>query len=163
MTKKKHLKNGMFMPADAIKSLRLELGNLLKEKLAAGVLFRFGYKCGEALVESDNPKILEESSVESALPKIWDVTGLGSISKIEEISEDEIIIEIIESTEAKVLGSSDAPSCDYTRGYLAGICSALTKKKFYSVETDCLSQNKKTCKFQLVVFPHRVYVPKKTR
>ena len=163
MTGKNPLKNGMFMPADAIKSLRLELSNLLKEKLAAGVLFRFGYKCGEALVDSDNPKSLNDSSMESALPKIWERTGLGSISSIHEISEDEIQIEIIESTEARILGTNDTPSCDYTRGYLAGICSALTKKKFYSVETSCLSQSEKSCKFELVVFPHRVYVPKKVQ
>jgi hypothetical protein len=31
------------IPGDAINSLRLELGNLLGRKLAAGVLFRFGY------------------------------------------------------------------------------------------------------------------------
>jgi predicted hydrocarbon binding protein len=162
MKKKKQMDTGMYMPAEAIKSLRMELANLLKEKLAKGVLFRFGYRCGEALVEgtgSENPKKLD---LVVSLPKIWKQTGLGSINKIEEVSENELEIEITDSMEAKVLGKSDVPSCDYTRGYLAGICSSLSKKKFYAIETECETQNRSSCKFNLVVFPHRVYVPKKT-
>ena len=161
MKKKKQMETGMYMPAEAIKSLRMELANLLKEKLAKGVLFRFGYRCGEALVEGANSENPKNSELIVTLPKIWKQTGLGSINKIEEVSENEIEIEINDSMEAKVLGASDIPSCDYTRGYLAGICSSLTQKKFYGVETECKTQNQASCKFHLVVFPHRVYVPKK--
>ena len=156
MKKSKDHKTNVYMPSEAIRSLRLELSNLLGEKLAAGVLFRFGYRCGEALVEqakSENPKDL---NIESALPKIWKQTSLGKITKIEETSEDEMEIIHEDSIEAKVQGTSESPSCDYTRGYLAGITSALTKKKFYCVETSCISGGNKSCTF------HRVLVPKKS-
>lgn len=162
MKKEKQIKTGMYMPAEAIKSLRMELTNLLKEKLAKGVLFRFGYRCGEALMDGMNSENPTNSELIVSLPKIWKQTGLGSIKKIEEVSENELEIQINDSLEAKVLGTSDIPSCDYTRGYLAGICSSLTQKKFYGVETECKTLDQASCKFHLVVFPHRVYVPKKT-
>jgi predicted hydrocarbon binding protein len=161
MKRDKKDKISVYMPSEAIKSLRLELSNLLGEKLASGVLFRFGYRCGEALIEeavTDNPKNME---IESALPKIWKQTNLGKITKIEEKTEDELEIEQEDSIEANLEGTSDSPSCDYTRGYLAGITSALTKKKFYCVETACISGGNKKCTFHLIVFPHRVLVPKK--
>jgi predicted hydrocarbon binding protein len=149
------------MPGEAVRSLRLELSNLLGEKLASGVLFRFGYRCGETLVDRTKSKITEKEGISQVLPSIWDKTGLGSITNIQEISEEEMMIEQKESMEAHAMGVTNEPSCDYTRGYLAGIVSVLTKKKHYSVETECISEQKKKCKFQLVVFPHKVYVPKK--
>ncbi len=150
------------MPEEAIKSLRTELSNLLGERLADGVLFRFGFRCGEALVERRISDNLENTDIHKTLPEIWSQTCLGDIVNIEEISEEEIEIEQEESTEAHVTGPSDTPSCNYTRGYLAGIASILTKKKFYCIETECISEGKDTCRFQLVVFPHKVYVAKKT-
>jgi predicted hydrocarbon binding protein len=151
----------IYMSGEAIKSLRSELSNLLGDKLAAGVLFRFGFRCGEALVERTMSKANIESGMGESLPGIWKQTGLGKIAKIEEISEEEVEIEQEGSTEAKIIGSAAEPSCDLTRGYLAGIATMLTKKKFYCVETDCISEGKDRCSFQLVVFPHKVYVPKK--
>lgn len=149
------------MPGEAVKSLRLELSNLLGEKLASGVLFRFGFRCGEALVERTKSKISEKEDMNQILPKIWKKTGLGSIINIEEISDEEMVIEYNESVEANFMGPTNTTSCDYTRGYLAGIASVLAKKKYYSVETECISEGKKRCRFQLMVFPHKVYVPKK--
>lgn len=151
----------IYMSGEAIKSLRSELSNLLGDKLAAGVLFRFGFRCGEALVERTISDANIESGMGEPLTSIWKQTGLGKIVKIEEISEEEVEIEQEGSTEAKVIGSAAEPSCDLTRGYLAGIATMLTKKKFYCVETDCISEGKDRCSFQLVVFPHKVYVPKK--
>lgn len=150
------------MPGEAIKSLRSELSNLLGEKLAAGALFRFGFRCGEALVERTKSNVTTENDMGEALPNIWAKTGLGKIVKVEEISEEEVEIEQEDSTEARAIGSATQPSCDYTRGYLAGIATMLTNKKFYCVETACISEGKDKCNFQLLVFPHKVYVPKKT-
>ena len=155
------LETFIYLPGEAIKSLRLELSNLLGEKLAAGALFRFGYRCGEALVE----RIMSDSAekgISEALHSIWGRTGLGKIVNIEEISEDEAIVEQEDSTEARAIESAEMPSCDYTRGYLAGVVNMLTKKKFYCVETACISEGKDRCEFRLVMFPHKVYVPKKS-
>jgi predicted hydrocarbon binding protein len=162
MKKAKEQKLNVYMPSEAIRSLRLELANLLGEKLASGVLFRFGYRCGEAMVEqmqTENPKNMK---LDKALPKIWKQTSLGKIMKIDEKNEDEMEIVQKDSIEANSEGTSSSPSCDYTRGYLAGITSALSNKKFYCVETSCISGGNKSCTFHLIVFPHRVLVPKKT-
>ncbi|UCF08338.1 MAG: XylR N-terminal domain-containing protein [Thermoplasmata archaeon] len=149
------------MPGDAITSLRSELSNLLGERLASGVLFRFGYRCGEGLAERLSSKETGSDNATEILPKIWQRTGLGTISQIKEISEDEMEVEIAGSTEALALGSAEEPICDCTRGYLAGVANWLSKKRFYCVEESCLSQGQKTCTFRLVVFPHKVYVSKK--
>lgn len=151
----------VYMPGEAIKSLRTELSNLLGEKLAAGVLFRFGFKCGEALMENTMSVANMKKGISEVLPRIWEQTGLGKIVDIEETSEEEVQIEQEASTEARAIGNADEPSCHYTRGYLAGIATILTEKKFYCVETMCISEGKDRCNFQLVVFPHKVLVPKK--
>jgi predicted hydrocarbon binding protein len=156
------LEDVMYMPGEAIMSLRMELSNLLGEKLAAGVLFRFGFKCGEALVErmkNINPK---KNDIEKILPKISNDIGLGKIVDMKRISEEEMVVELDRSTEANAMGDTSKPICDYTRGYLAGITSVFTNKKFYCVESECLSQGENRCIFHLVVFPHKVYLPKKT-
>ena len=149
------------IPGDAINSLRLELGNLLGEKLAAGVLFRFGYHCGEALGQQHVLDDADEVSISKMLPEIWVHTGLGSIVGVEEVSEDEMEVELEDSTEAVFAGTSSEPMCDFTRGYLAGVVNSVLKKKYYCIEASCLSEGASRCTFQMLVFPHKVYVGKK--
>ena len=105
------------------------MSNLLGEKLASGVLFRFGFRCGETLVDRTKSKITEKEGISQVLPLIWDKTGLGTITNIQEISEEEMVIEQKESMEAHVVGATNVPSCDYTRGYLAGIERFMFRKK----------------------------------
>ncbi len=150
------------IPGDAIHSLRLELSNLLGKKLAAGVLFRFGYHCGEALAGQHAPDDEAEVSITKMLPETWVHTGLGSVVRVQEVSEDEMEVELEDSTEAMFAGSSSEPVCDYTRGYLAGVVNRVLEKKYYCIETSCLSEGTPRCTFQMLVFPHKVYVTKKT-
>lgn len=152
----------IILPGEALKSLHLELSNLLGDKLAAGVLFRFGYRCGEAFIERVKLKASKKKGIGETILRIWSKTGLGNIVNIENVSEEELIIQQEGSIEARAIGSADVPSCDYTRGYLAGIANRLTEKKFYCVETECISEGNNKCHFQLLMFPHKVYVPKKS-
>jgi len=149
------------IPGDAIHSLRLELSNLLGKKLAAGVLFRFGYHCGESLAGGYVQGQAGDVSIAKLLEEVWVHTGLGTIAGVQEISEDEMELELEESTEALSAGSSAEPVCDYTRGYLAGVVNKVLGAKFYCVETSCMSQGAPRCTFQMLVFPHKVYVSKK--
>jgi predicted hydrocarbon binding protein len=149
------------IPGDAINSLRLELSNLLGKKLAAGVLFRFGYHCGEALAGQHVPDDAPEISISKLLPELWVHTGLGSIVGVQEVSEDEMEVELEDSTEAVFAGTSTEPMCDFTRGYMAGIVNRVMKKKYYCIEASCLSEGAPKCTFQMLVFPHKVYVGKK--
>ncbi len=153
----KTLEGIIYMPAEAINSLRSELSNLVGEKLAKGALFRFGYRCGEALIERVKPQDSTEKELSEVLPKVWGGTGLGKIVKIEEISDKEVIVEQEDSAEARAIGSAQMPVCDYTRGYLAGIANMLTKNKFYCVEEACISEGQNRCIFKLIMFPHKVY------
>jgi bacteriochlorophyll 4-vinyl reductase len=149
------------IPGDAIHSLRLELGNLLGKKLAAGVLFRFGYHSGEALAGQNVPDDDAEISIDTLLPDIWIHTGLGSIARVQELSEDEMEVELEDSVEAESAGSSSEPVCDYTRGYLAGVVNRVLGRKYYCIEKSCLAEGAPRCTFQMLEFPHKVYVTKK--
>ena len=84
---KESFESFIYLPGEAIRSLRSELSNLLGEKLSAGVLFRFGYRCGEAFVERMISEDSAKKGISESLLKIWGQTGLGEIVKIEEISE----------------------------------------------------------------------------
>jgi predicted hydrocarbon binding protein len=148
------------LPSDAIKSLRIELSNLLGKKLASGVLFRFGYRCGEALYEDFAPKDPEKVDLDGTFKELWNQTGLGRIVSIENISEEEIVVKIENSTESLSMGELMEPICDYTRGYLGGLASKITGNKYYCVESECAAKGDSICTFHLVMFPHRIYVPR---
>jgi predicted hydrocarbon binding protein len=148
------------LPQDAIRTLRLELENLVGEKIASGVLFRFGYKCGEPLSEFERPSDLEEKELQDVLKKFWKRTGLGAIVKVELVSDEETIVVLENSKEALSMGESQEPICDFTRGYLAGMLSRLSGEKHHCVESECIASGVENCKFHLVVFPHRIYIPK---
>jgi predicted hydrocarbon binding protein len=107
------------------------------------------------------PDEAAEVSLAKLLPEIWVHTGLGSIVRVQELSEDELEVELEDSTEAVFAGTSSEPMCDFTRGYLAGVMNRVMKKKFYCIEAPCLSEGAPRCIFQMLVFPHKVYVGKK--
>ncbi len=151
------------LPRDGIRSLRLELQNLVGEKITSGVLFRFGYKCGESLTEFEEPSDLKAKDFQDVLKKFWKHTGLGAIVKVESISDEETIVILENSTEAISIGESEEPICDFTRGYLAGISSRLSGEKHHCVESECKASGAENCKFHLVVFPHRIYIPKDSK
>jgi predicted hydrocarbon binding protein len=153
----------ILMPGEALRSLRTELCNLLEEKLSVGVLFRFGYRCGEALVERMQTTGEGTTDLEDNLKKYWERTGLGIIVSIEKITTEEVIVEQEMSTEALALEKGVTPSCDYTRGCMAGIANALTGRKYYCIESECISVGKDRCLFHLIEFPHRVYLPMKSK
>lgn len=148
------------LPSDAIRSLRLELQNLVGEKIASGVLFRFGYKCGEPLSEFEGSSDSKAKDFQDVLKKSWKQIGLGTIVKVERVSDEETIVTLENSTEALSIGESEGPICDFTRGYLAGMSSRLIGEKHHCVESECIAAGAENCKFHLVVFPHRIYIPK---
>ncbi|MEW5937884.1 MAG: DUF835 domain-containing protein [Candidatus Thermoplasmatota archaeon] len=126
------------MPGSALLSLREELQIALGEANSREALFRYGMRCGEALVK--NLGITAGlDDFKGILQSLWFEVGL-SRPYIEKVDEGEIVVMFDESLE-----SSPQNSCDFTRGYLAGVTSGLLGRKYGCIETTCRSDGSEFC------------------
>jgi predicted hydrocarbon binding protein len=137
------------MSGDALRSLNDELQIQVGDVEAGALLERYGFRCGESLVQSvgytcDNIEELEET-----LPGLIIETGLGR-AVTRSITADEIIIEFEESIEASHLGMKEHASCNFTRGYLAGVISSLLDKKYDAIEESCQCRGDPLCVHKIV-------------
>ncbi len=135
----KEIGNPFFiMPGSALLDLREEL-ELIEDKEASETLERYGYRAGVGLIKTLKVKADDMDQLADMLPQIWMETGLSRISLLE-ISEKEIKAGFEESLEA-----AHGRRCDFTRGYLAGITSTLTGRRFEATEIECTSTGAKQC------------------
>lgn len=126
------------MPGQAIVDLREEL-ELIEGEEAGETLQRYGFRAGMGLVKSLGIEASDFEQLAEVLPQLWAETGLSRITE-EHVTDKEITITLEESIEA-----AHGRKCDFTRGYLGGIVSALMRKKYNAVERDCASQGKTSC------------------
>jgi len=136
------------MPSEGLKNLREELEFMFGKDMTKGVLFRFGFKSGESLAKKLGLPFTSDAELPQLLDEIWQEIGVGKI-KVSDSSGEKIVVEFIESIEADVLGATGKPSCDFTRGYLAGTLSGLTNRKYYSNEDMCIAAGDKYCRHTL--------------
>ncbi len=131
------------MPAAALLSLREEL-DLISEGRAGETLERTGFKAGMTLVSTLDvpPPSLENFS--EVFTQLWSESGL-SRTKVVRVSADEIVVTFDESAEA-----ARGYKCDFTRGYLAGIVTALLGRRYKASELVCMSQKAERCVHHLV-------------
>jgi predicted hydrocarbon binding protein len=137
------------MSGDALRSLNDELQILIGEQAAGELLERFGFRCGEGLVQSIGYTCEKIEELKDTLPGLMIETGLGR-SKTTKITEDEIIIEFEESLEALAKGKSDKARCNFTKGYLAGVLSTLFDARFDGTEDSCTCKGDGVCIHRLV-------------
>ncbi|MBA3045105.1 MAG: DUF835 domain-containing protein [Candidatus Thermoplasmatota archaeon] len=137
------------MGGNALRSLHDELQILLGEKDASSLLERYGYRCGEGLVQSIGYTCDNIEEMEDILPGILIETGLGR-AVTRKITQDEIIIEFEESVEANHLGKKTGIGCNFTRGYLAGVISSLVDARFDGFEDKCLCRGDEFCLHRIV-------------
>lgn len=133
------------MPIAALKTLRKELDRLLGDEVSATILFRHGYLSGRELGEKLDIKMDMETIVKE-LGNIWAEVGIGRMVNTR-LNNGSIIIVITHSPEVRV--SKSRPYCDFTRGYLSGLVSALTHMKYMGTEEECASVNGERCVFVL--------------
>jgi predicted hydrocarbon binding protein len=135
----KEIGNPFFiMPGSALLDLREEL-ELIEDKAASDTLERYGYRAGVGLIKTLKVKVDDLQQLDDMLPQIWMETGLSRINHLE-ISEAEIKAGFEESLEA-----AHGRKCDFTRGYLAGITSTLTGRRYQATEIECASTGAKQC------------------
>lgn len=131
------------MPGIALSHLREELEIVEGDQRARLMLYRYGQRCGRALVESFGLSCSDLGEVKSVVEPIWMEAGLSRL-KIESIEEGEIVVNLEESVEA-----ADGHTCDFARGYLSGIVSQLTSKRYEADEVECASSGYMSCVIQV--------------
>ncbi|UCG70321.1 MAG: hypothetical protein JSV09_04700 [Thermoplasmata archaeon] len=145
---KKSVTAFFIMPAEALVTLREELSPLASELAVRAILFRYGFRSGEACLQSMDIKTTKDEMLPDILPNLWDEIGLGRLILIDNVKEG-FTLELSESIEANVIGNIGQSSCDFTRGYLAGMVSHLSKKKYHCREERCISKGDDHCTFHL--------------
>jgi predicted hydrocarbon binding protein len=126
------------MPGQAIMDLREEL-ELIEGEEAGETLQRYGFRAGMGLVKSLGVYASDFEQLAEILPPLWAETGLSRIVE-EHITDKEMTITFEDSIEAE-----HGRKCDFARGYLSGIVSALAKRRYNAVENECVSQGKANC------------------
>ncbi len=131
------------LPASALNSLREEL-ELLAGDWAGETLERTGFRAGTSLVESlDIPPALLGDFAE-VFVQLWSEGGLCR-TEVEKVTRDEIVVSFSGSVEATY-----GRRCDFTRGYLEGITSALLGQRYQATEVSCVSQGADRCLHRLL-------------
>jgi len=136
------------MPTDVMKGIHDELEEVLGPLIAPSILYRSGFRSGQAVVKKLDISELDEDTIEVKLPNLWIQIGLG-IFELKEITKEHIIVECSESNEAQALDRKTKPSCHLTRGYLAGILSDARGVTHACDETDCIAMGSDHCIFKL--------------
>ncbi|MFY9606041.1 MAG: DUF835 domain-containing protein [Thermoplasmata archaeon] len=150
------------MPGIALAHLREELEIVEGDQRARLMLYRYGQRCGRALVSSFGLSCADLTEVKSIIEPIWMEAGLSRL-RIESIEPSEMIVNLEESVESK-----EGNSCDFGRGYLSGIVSELTGKRFEVDEVECVSKGYIACVMQVyevvdVLRPSRHLEPESMR
>jgi predicted hydrocarbon binding protein len=135
------------MPAEVLLTLRAELSPLASDLAVRAILFRYGFRSGEACIQRLGIKAKEEKFPD-ILPDLWDEIGLGRL-EMKKSKEESFTIQLNESIEGNVMGKIGQASCDFTRGYLAGIISQLTGQRYHCREEECISRGDAHCMFLL--------------
>ena len=130
------------MPGIALSHLREELEIVEGEHRAKLMLYRYGQRCGRALVQSYGLSCGSISEVRAVIEPIWMEAGLSRM-KVESAEDADMVVNLQESVEAK-----EGKTCDFARGYLSGIVSELTGKRFEVDEVECASEGYLACILQ---------------
>jgi predicted hydrocarbon binding protein len=136
------------LPAEALITLRHELSALADEAVIRAIMFRYGFRRGEACIQTMNIKSGEFKNPSKMLPELWEEIGLGKLI-LEKDESDGIQLKLTQSIEGDVMGESESASCDFTRGYLAGTISHLSGNMYHCKEKKCVSKGDSHCTFLL--------------
>ncbi len=126
------------LPGAALFGLREEL-ELLAGDYAGETLERMGYRAGYNLVKALEVPVTNLQSFPEIFSQLWSESGL-SRPFVKKATEFEITITFDESIEA-----SHGRKCDFTRGYLSGMVSALLGVRYEANEVVCMSQGSVKC------------------
>jgi len=136
------------MPGNALKSLQDELKMAIEDdRVSRGVMERFGFRSGEGMAK--NLRVSDtKSSISSAcemLPHLWAQSGFGSLT-IECVEAETIEVRLEDSVEILPSGKQEKGTCNFTKGYIAGLISELLGKRYEGKELQCVSSGYDFCR-----------------
>lgn len=126
------------VPSTVLRTMHSEIMNIVGEDMADAVLYRLGYLSGRELMSKLGLN-QDTKELQKELPALWAEVGLGRITKVHGATGG------IEIDMAEVMEST-GEACSFTRGYLSGFVSALTKRVYYG---EVLSHNGSKYRFLL--------------
>lgn len=136
------------VPISMLRNLHLEINRVNGPVIEKELLFRIGYLSGRATARS--MELTPDSDIASVLYLQWAEMGLGMLSVAEKYPRG-MLIENRRSSEAIAMGQTGKPSCDFTRGYLAGALSVYQKKEYNVIEKQCISEGYSHCIYVLTL------------
>ncbi|MBI5000102.1 MAG: DUF835 domain-containing protein [Euryarchaeota archaeon] len=136
------------MSGNALKNLGDELQILVGEKASHETIERYGFRCGEGLVQSIDIRCKDTEELRDLLPGVLIETGLGRVDKMD-ILPSEVTISFEDSVEANSIAKTTVPACHFTSGYLSGVLSALLDRRFTATEESCMAKGDKRCVHRL--------------
>jgi len=140
------------MPGNALKSLQDELKIAIDDsRVSRGVMERFGFRSGEGMaknLKSSDNKINITSTCEM-LPHLWAQSGFGSLM-VDCIEDETITIKLKDSVEILTAGKQEKGTCNFTKGYIAGLISELLGKRYEGKELQCVSSGYDHCKLSFM-------------
>lgn len=123
------MKSFIVLPGKAVQDLREEL-ELIEGEEAGQTLERFGYRAGVNLVKDLGIECQDLQKLGEYLPQLWYEAGLSAM-EIEMIGDEEIVA-VLESSVESEMGNR----YDFSLGYLAGIITSLTGRRFRVVDAE---------------------------
>jgi len=142
------------LPGSALISLREEL-EILEGDHAGETLERMGFGAGRSLVASIDASPVDLHTFPEVFSQLWSESGL-SRAKVIAASTNAIEVHMDGSLEAE-----RGRPCDFARGYLCGITSALLGRRYSAIETECTSKGAEACVHRLIPSDDLVASPRK--
>ncbi len=136
------------MPGNALKSLQDELKMAIEDSVVSrGVMERFGYRSGEGMAR--NLKISTSGNsvhfICEMLPHLWAQSGFGMLT-VSCTDGETIEANLKNSVEVMLAGKQSLGTCNFTKGYIAGLISELLKRRYTGTEVQCVSKGANFCK-----------------
>jgi len=140
------------VPVMVYRLLQYSLKEQLREELGAEKqieLFRkAGYKAGCFFTERVLDKTLPFDAFLASLQKHLEEYKIGVV-RIEQIDPESgrIVLTVAEDVDCSGLPFLNEVVCNYDEGFLAGILSSYTGKRYQAVEIDCWATGDRVCRF----------------
>jgi len=138
------------MPGNALKSLHDELKIAIEDsEVSREVMERFGFRCGVGMAK--NLKVSETENIQAVcdmLPHLWAQSGFGNLSVECEEGINVIKVTLDDSVEVISKGKEKKGTCNFTKGYIAGLISELLGVRYKGHETKCVATGFEHCELQ---------------
>ena len=137
------------MPVDIFTAIQDLLGEYGLDDKTEEFFEKLGNSCGRAVVDRTGFTWESDEQLADTLVSLWAEVGIGRLNA-KDVDKGGVAAEVTDSLESLALGNVGAPSCFFTRGYIAGIVSTLAGKEHMTVEDQCVCEGHPKCVFTVV-------------